>query len=226
MTKILIVEEDKGLNDGLVYDLQEEGYEVFSAITASFALEVFKVQEIDLVLMDGNLPDSDGFTLCSQMKKMRDVPVIFLTARDLEQDELRGFDCGADDYITKPFHIALLHRRIQAVLKRADKAGSHKGYSDGVLTVDFDTAYAALNGIPLNLTPTEYKLMKLFIDNKGKVLTRQIILERLWDANGSFVDEHALTVNIGRLRGKIEKDGRKYIKTVYGMGYMWEGGRL
>lgn len=226
MTSILIVEDDKGLNDGLVYDLQEEGYVVFSALTASFALEIFKVQDIDLVLMDGNLPDSDGFTLCCQMKKLSDVPVIFLTARDLEQDEMRGFDCGADDYITKPFSMALLHKRIQAVLKRTDKGSIRRGYSDGFLTVDFDTTNATLNGVPLALTPTEYKLMKLFIDNKGKVLTRQIILERLWDANGNFVDEHALTVNIGRLRGKLEKKGHKYIKTVYGMGYMWDGGQL
>lgn len=226
MKNILIVEDDKGLNDGLVYDLQEEGYGVFSALTASLALEIFRVQDIDLVLMDGNLPDSDGFTLCSQMKKLRDVPVVFLTARDLEQDEMRGFDCGADDYITKPFRMTLLHKRIQAVLKRTDKASFHKGYSDGFLTVDFEMTNVTLNGTPLILTPTEYKLMKLFIDNKGKVLTRQLILERLWDANGNFVDEHALTVNIGRLRGKLEKDGHKYIKTVYGMGYMWDGGQL
>lgn len=226
MKHILVIEDDKGLNDGLVYDLQEEGYEVFSALTASLALEIFKVQDINLVLMDGNLPDSDGFTLCRQMKKLRDVPVIFLTARDLEQDEMRGFDCGADDYITKPFRMALLHKRIQAVLKRTDAASTHKGYSDGYLAVDFDTTNVTLDGTRLILTPTEYKLMKLFIDNKGKVLTRQIILERLWDANGNFVDEHALTVNIGRLRGKLEKDDHKYIKTVYGMGYMWDGESL
>lgn len=226
MSKILIVEDDKGLNDGLVYDLQQECYEVYSALTASLALEIFKIQDIDLVLMDGNLPDSDGFTLCSQMKKLRDVPVVFLTARDLEQDEMRGFDCGADDYITKPFSMALLHKRIRAVLKRTDKGNSRNGYSDGFLTVDFDTTNTTLDGKPLILTPTEYKLMKLFIDNKGKVLTRQMILERLWDANGNFVDEHALTVNIGRLRAKLETDGHKYIKTVYGMGYMWNGGQL
>ena len=98
MKRILIVEDDKGLNDGLVYDLREEGYEVSSALTAMRAMETFRLQEPDLVLMDVNLPDSDGFALCSQMKRLRDVPVIFLTARDLEQDEMRGFDCGADDF--------------------------------------------------------------------------------------------------------------------------------
>lgn len=225
MKKILIVEDDRGLNDGLVYDLQEEGYEVCSALTASLALELFRMQEMDLVLMDINLPDSDGFTLCSRMKKIKDVPVIFLTARDLEQDEMRGFDCGADDYITKPFSMVLLHKRIRAVLKRAGGNQEQKVYSDGYLTADFDTANVSLDGKALPLTPTEYKLMKLFIDHRGTVLTRQMILERLWDVNGNFVDEHALTVNIGRLRGKIEKDGHKYIKTIYGMGYMWEGGR-
>lgn len=223
-SKILIVEDDKDLNDGLTYDLREEGCEVFSVLTASMALEVFRVQEPDLVLMDCSLPDSDGFTLCSQMKKMRDIPVVFLTARDLEQDEMRGFDCGADDYITKPFSMALLHKRLRAVLKRVGRGSAGNGYSDGFLTVDFDTANVVLDGKPLILTPTEYRLMKLFIDNGGKVLTRQVILERLWDANGNYVDEHALTVQIGRLRGKLEKGGRKYIKTVYGMGYMWNGG--
>lgn len=226
MKKILIVEDDKGLNDGLVYDLQEEGYMVYSALTASLALEVFKIEDVDLVLMDGNLPDSDGFTLCSHMKKLRDVPVVFLTARDLEQDEMRGFDCGADDYITKPFSMALLHKRIRAVLKRTDRGTTQNGYFDGFLSIDFDTTNATLDGKPLILTPTEYRLMKFFVDNKGKVLTRQMILERLWDANGNYVDEHALTVNIGWLRGKLEKDGHKYIKTVYGMGYMWNGGQL
>lgn len=224
--KILIVEDDKELNDGLMYDLKEEGYEIYSSLTASLALEIFKRQDMDLVLMDGNLPDGDGFTVCGQMKQLRDVPVIFLTARDLEQDEMRGFDCGADDYITKPFSMALLRKRIQAVLKRTDKTGQCRGYSDGFLTVDFDTANISLGGTPLILTPTEYKLMKLFIDNKGKVLTRQVILERLWDVNGNYVDEHALTVNIGRLRSKLEKDGHKYIKTVYGIGYMWNGEML
>ena len=219
--KILIVEDDKGLNDGLAYDLQEEGYEVFSSFTASHALEIFKGQETDLVLLDVNLPDSDGFMLCSQMKKSRDVPVVFLTARDLELDEMRGFDCGADDYITKPFSMALLHKRLRAILKRTARSTKKNGYSDGHLSIDLDTADARLDGRPLILTPTEYKLMKLFIHNQGKVLTRQMILEQLWDVNGNYVDEHALTVQIGRLRGKLEKDGRKYIKTVYGLGYLW-----
>ncbi len=225
MKKILIVEDDKGLNDGLVYDLQEEGYEVYSALTASQALEVFTAQEMELVLMDGNLPDNDGFTLCRQMKKLRDVPVIFLTVRDMELDEMRGFDCGADDYITKPFSIGLLHRRIQAVLKRADRNAKLNLYSDGYLTVDFDTANVTADGKVLILTPTEYKLMKLFIDHQGMVLTRQVLMEKLWDANGNYVDEHALTVNIARLRGKLEKGKHKYIQTVYGMGYLWNGGQ-
>lgn len=226
MKKILIVEDDRDLNDGLIYDLQEEGYAVCSALTASIALKIFKSQEIDLVLMDGNLPDCDGFTLCSQMKEIKDIPIIFLTARDMEQDEMRGFDCGADDYITKPFSMVLLHKRIQAVLKRADRNLKQNIYLDGDLSVDFETSNVMLSGKPLILTPTEYKLMKLFIENREKVLTRQTILERLWDANGNYVDEHALTVNIGRLRGKLEKNGHKYIKTIYGMGYMWNGGQV
>lgn len=226
MKKLLIVEDDKELNAGLMFDLQEEGYEVFSSLTAALALEIYKSNDIDLVLLDGNLPDSDGFNLCGQMKKFKDIPVVFLTARDLEQDEMRGFDCGADDYITKPFSMGLLRKRIRAVLKRSEKRVAANVYSDGYLTVDFDTTNVTCGGEALILTPTEYKLLKLFIDNKGKVLTRQIILERLWDVNGNFVDEHALTVNIGRLRSKLEKENHKYIKTVYGIGYMWIGGEV
>lgn len=225
MKTIMIVEDDSGLNEGLVYDLREEGYMVYSALTASQAFEIFRAQDVDLVLLDVNLPDSDGFSFCGRMKKLRDVPVIFLTARDLEKDEMHGFDCGADDYITKPFSMALLHKRIRAVLKRTGPEKKRNVYSDGYLTVDFDAADVSLDGKTLILTPKEYKLMKLFIDHRGKVLTRQMILEKLWDADGNYVDEHALTVNIGRLRGKIEQDGHKYIKTIYGMGYMWNGGQ-
>lgn len=225
---ILIVEDDKGLNEGLTYDLQEEGYEVFSALTGAQALEILKTQDIHFILMDVNLPDRDGFSLCRQIRKQQDIPVVFLTARDLELDEMRGFDCGADDYITKPFHMALLHKRIRAVLNRADRYHHQNRYSDGFLTVDFDTANVTLDGKTLILTPTEYRLLRLFLEHQGMVLSRQIILERLWDSNGSYVDEHALTVQIGRLRGKLEKNDndRKYIKTVYGMGYIWEGDKL
>lgn len=219
MPTILLIEDDTALRDGLSFDLSAEGYHILSAENGKTAAALLE-QSADLVLLDINLPDTDGFLLCRAIKKQKNIPVVFLTCRDLEADELCGFDCGADDYVTKPFSMPLLRKRIAAVLKRN---GSNHVYSDGFLKIDFEkhTAYAGEKGI--SFTPTEYKLLQIFISNGGSVLTRRILLEKLWDNENNFVDEHTLTVNINRIRSKIEEDNRKYIKTVYGIGYIWNG---
>ena len=219
MPTILIIEDDTDLRNGLAFDLSAEGYNILSAQNGKTAITLLE-QPIDLVLLDINLPDTDGFLLCSEIKKQKNIPVVFLTCRDLESDELYGFDCGADDYVTKPFSMPLLRKRIAAVLKRN---GNNNVYSDGFLKIDFEkhTAYAGEKDI--SFTPTEYKLLQIFISNSGSVLTRRILLEKLWDNENNFVDEHTLTVNINRIRSKIEEDNRKYIKTVYGIGYIWNG---
>lgn len=218
MPTIFLIEDDTALRNGLAFDLAAEGYHILSAENGKTAI-TFLGQPVDLVLLDINLPDTDGFRLCREIKKQKNIPVIFLTCRDLEADELHGFDCGADDYITKPFSMPLLRKRIAAVLKRN---GNSHVYTDGFLDIDFEkhTAYAGEKDI--SFTPTEYKLLQIFLSNSGNVLTRRMLLENLWDNENNFVDEHTLTVNINRIRSKIETKNHKYIKTVYGIGYIWE----
>ncbi len=223
MKCILLVEDDKDLNRGLTYDLGAEGYQVVSAFTAGEALAVLNAMPIDLVLLDGNLPDGDGFDLCRGIKSERDIPIVFLTARDMDQDEMQGFDCGADDYITKPFKMPILHRRIAAALRKYGGQTAAPMYDDGYLKIDFDQLSASRNGEAITLTPTELKLMRLLMANRDKVMTKQLLLEKVWDTAGNFVDEHTVAVNINRLRKKIEDENHVYIKTLYGMGYQWKG---
>ena len=188
MKKILLIEDDRDLNTGLTCDLELENYRVCSAFTLGEGMEILTREEVDLILLDGNLPDGDGFDFCRAVKAEQDIPVIFLTARDMERDEMKGFDCGADDYITKPFKMPILHRRIQAALRKSGKTADRAVYDDGYLKIG-------------------------------------LLLEKIWDQGGSFVDEHTVAVNINRLRKKIETPVRSYIKTLYGMGYQWKGGK-
>ena len=223
MQNILIVEDDVMLNSGLCYNLQLDQYKTVSAQNAAEALEQIKTDGFDLAVLDINLPDMDGFDLCKKIKAVHDIPVIFLTARDLESDVVKGFELGADDYITKPFSINIFRKKVAAILRRCGNQKGESIYSDGNLIIDFDKLTVAINGVSTILTSTESRLLKLFTANANTVLTRQMLLEKLWDNEGNFVDEHVLTVYINRLRGKIESDDRKYINTVYGMGYMWVG---
>ncbi len=223
MPVILIVEDDTALRTGLTFDLKAEGYRVLTVENGKTALSMIE-NSVELVLLDVNLPDMDGYAVCRKIKAAFNIPVIFLTARDMEQEQIQGFECGADDYVTKPFSNQLLRKRIAAVLKRY--GGGNSMYEDDYLKVDFDRFTASIEGKSITFTPTEYRLLKIFMSNAGNVLTRQLLLEKLWDNEGNYVDEHALTVNINRLRGKIESRGHSYIKTVYGIGYIWSGDRL
>lgn len=223
MNRILIIEDDKALRLGLCFDLEEENYLVTSADTLQKARIILSEQKFDLIVLDVNLPDGNGLDFCKEIKEKLSAPIIFLTACDMETDELRGFEAGADDYVTKPFSTALLRKRISAVIRRYSDVASKNIYDDGFLSINFDNLSASRNGETIFLTPTEYKLIKIFTANKGRVLTRQLLLEKMWDNDGNFVDEHALTVNINRLRNKIENDKKEYIRTVYGIGYMWTG---
>lgn len=223
MKRILLVEDDRDLHTGLVYDLEIENYKVYSAFTLGEGIRLLDQNGADLILLDGSLPDGDGFDFCRAVKAERDIPVILLTARDMEEDELRGFDCGADDYITKPFKVPILHRRIQAALRKSGAREEEPAYDDGYLKIDFTGLTAFLGEEPLPMTPTEFKLLKLLTANPDKVMTKRLLLEKIWDNSGNFVDEHAVAVNINRLRKKIGADGHEYIKTLYGMGYQWKG---
>ena len=142
----------------------------------------------------------------------------------MESDMLRGYELGADDYVTKPFPMSVFQKKLAALLSRIAKQSGGDFYDDGTLAVSFSEMTASLSKKPLTFTPLEYRLLKILVKNPQTVLTRQVLLEKLWDADGNFVDEHALTAAISRVRSKIETPDKTYIKTVYGMGYMWIGG--
>ena len=226
MKRILIVEDDALLNKTLAYNLISDGWEVTPALNAKTAAALLAGMEYDLVLLDINLPDGSGYDLCRLIKPEHpDTVVIFLTANDQESDQLRGYEAGAVDYITKPFSIGALQRKIRAMFAMLEHHKPARDlYDDGRLFLDFSEQTAALNGKPITLSPMEYKMLFLFCKNPRQVLTRQRLLERLWDVDEKFVDEHTLTTSISRIRGKIEADGDAYIKTIYGIGYQWTGG--
>lgn len=227
MQKILIVEDDHELSGAICYALEKQEYLAEAAFTIREAQEIFGKEPISLALLDVNLPDGEGFELCRWIKAQREVPVLFLTARDLEEDVLSGYDMGADDYVTKPFSMKILLRKIEVILKRVPqgKPETHicRIFEDGFLSIDLDNAKVRTNGTDCCVTPTELRLLKEFILNQGRLLTYNILLEHLWENGGQFVDKHALAVNINRLRGKIEDEEHKYISNVYGMGYQWIG---
>lgn len=225
MIRILVVEDDMLLNKTLCYNLTLDGQMVDSALSAALAQELFEKQEYDLFVLDINLPDGNGFDLCRDIKARYDnATIIFLTANDMESDMIKGFELGADDYVTKPFPISVFLKKITALFNRITKQTGNDCYNDGNLFIDFSGMTASLAGNPIVFTPTEYRMLKVLVKNPQIVLTRQVLLEKLWDIDGNYVDEHALTSNISRIRGKIETGGFQYIKTVYGMGYMWIGG--
>lgn len=226
MKQLLIVEDDALLNKTLCYNLTADGFSITSASNMKTASALIKTNTFDLALLDVGLPDGNGFDLCQALKALHpDTPVIFLTANDGELDQLRGYEAGAVDYITKPFSILALQRKISAMFLLLD---SHKPikdiFDDGRLVLDFSEQTALLCGKPLTLSAMEYKVLNLFRNNQKQVLTRTQLLERLWDVDEKFVDEHTLTTTISRIRSKIEGAGGCYIKTVYGMGYLWTGG--
>lgn len=225
MTKILVVEDDLVLSAGLCFELDSSEYVTVAAYNCQKARQLLKEDHFELVIMDVNLPDGNGFQLCQETKAvLPDLPVIFLTANDLEKDVLAGYDFGADDYITKPFNIKILKRRVEVALRHGISAGkSDEAYHDGFLHLDFEGLTAVRNNEKLAITPNEYKLLRILTANTGNVTTRQILLEKLWDCDGKYIDDHTLTVTMNRLRAKIEDKDHTYIKTVRGMGYVWTG---
>ena len=229
MSKILVIEDDLPLSTGLCFELDTSGYLTVAAYSCQKARQLIKIDHFDLAILDINLPDGDGFVLCREIKKEQpELPVIFLTAKDLEQDVLKGFDLGADDYITKPFHMQILKRRVEVALRRGTGSikASEEGYDDGFLRLDFHTLTAVRNGEQQPITPNEYKLLRLLTAHAGNLVTRQLLLEKLWDCDGNYVDDHTLTVTMNRLRSKIEDADHSYIRTVRGMGYIWTGEKL
>lgn len=221
MYRILVVEDDRTLNEGVCYALRKEGNLIYSAYNLKEAREAL-CTELDLVILDINLPDGDGRTFLKTIRQNSQIPVVMLTARDSEEDMVRGFDTGCDDYITKPFSTPLLLRRVQAVLKRTGKQGKEL-YCSGDLTYHFQQKELKCGGEAVNLTATEYRLLEMFLENRNQVLTREQILDKVWDTYENYVDEKTLSVNIRRLREKVEENPKepKFILTVFGIGYKW-----
>lgn len=248
--KILIIEDDTGLNRGISFALEQEGYETVSAHTLREGGSRFEEENPDAVILDLNLPDGDGIDFC---KKIRQLPgagsetaILMLTARDLETDEIMGLTSGADDYITKPFSVSVLKIRLQNVLRR--KASSRDILTDGgsrrqqgredgngvgeifreeaehritsgEIILDTKTLRAFCGEQELSLSMTEFRLLQYFMENRNRALLKEQILQHIWDADGNFVEENTLSVNISRLRKKLNGN---YIRTIQGIGYLWE----
>lgn len=222
--KIFLLEDDASIAMGLQYSLQKEGYETKRCADVKSALKTVEAEEFDLYLLDLSLPDGSGYDVCRAVKARGDLPVIFLTAFDDEVNVVMGFDLGADDYISKPFRINELMARIKSVLRRYHS----ENYSGIVelhdLKINTSEAKVYKNGKEIVLTAMEYRLLLILLNNRGQILTRNQLLENIWDIDGIFVNDNTLTVYIKRLRDKIEDDSEepKIIKTVRKMGYILE----
>ncbi len=219
MYHLLIIEDDKILNYGLRKCLEDEGYSVLSAENYVGALSVLDKETIDMVILDINLPEVDGFEICRHIVSTRGIPVVFLTARDEEEDAVRGFDLGAEDYITKPFSVDIFLKKIAAIMRRCH-GKEDATYTQGNLAVHFGERKVFYKEEQVHLSPTEYSLLEIFLRNRNRVLTKGVLMECIWDQSGDSADDHALAVYISRLRSKL---GQPFIKTVFGVGYMWSG---
>lgn len=229
MSRLLLLEDDLSLIDGLKYSLEKNGFELDVARSVTETRKYLSAGHgYDLLLLDVTLPDGTGFMICEERRALKDMtPIIFLTAADEETSIIRGLDCGGDDYITKPFKLGELCSRIRALLRRsALQSSPYTGViQSGPVTIDQTAAKAYLSGEYLDLTGAEYRLLCLFIRHAGQTLTRNLILDELWDGQGNFVDDNTLSVYIRRLREKIEEQPSRpeHLLTVRGMGYRWEG---
>lgn len=221
---ILLLEDDEAICVGLKYSLESEGYQVTVAKTIKEATEHVKSKESDLYILDMTLPDGSGLDVCREIKGKGDYPVIFLTAFDDEANVVMGLELGADDYVSKPFRLKELMARIKSVKRRYVKDQNDTVTRIKNLEINTSSAKVYKAGREIELTAMEYRLLLIFLNNRGIVLSRNQILEDIWDVSGDFVNDNTLTVYIKRLRDKIEEDIARpeYIKTVRGLGYIME----
>ena len=218
---ILIIEDDKKLNDGMKLALQTDQYRFTQCRKLSEARAFLRDQQADLVLLDVNLPDGNGIDFVYEIRKNSHVPIILITVNNMELDIVTGLSAGANDYITKPFSLMVLRARVAVQLRGTSQAES--AFMQGKYRFYFDKMEFYRDDRSIELSKTEQKLLRLLCENKGTTLKRSYLIDRIWQGDTEFVDEHALTVSIKRLRDKLEEDPKnpQYIKTVYGIGYMW-----
>lgn len=222
MTQILIVEDDKSLNQGIILALREEGRSLHPAYTLSQARQIWKKETIDLVILDINLPDGSGYGLLREIRQGSAVPVLMLTANDLEIDQVTGFSLGADDYITKPFSLMVLRARVERTLKRMQGETISSDYTDARYHFRFQEMVFLADGEEVTLSKTDQKLLRLFTRHPGQILSRSRLAESIWTDGADYVDENALSVAVNRLRRKLQgKEKTCPIQTVYGLGYVW-----
>lgn len=220
---VLLLEDDKDLNRGITFAFEKEGYHVCSAFTLLEARRLLEKHNLEFAIMDLNLPDGDGLELCKEIREKSNLPIIILTARDLETDEVIGLDSGADDYITKPFSLSVLKARVAAILRRKGNQEEGITYSNGI-QLNPKAMKIIKHGVEMECSVTEFKLLRYLMENKNQVLLKEQILANIWDQEGNFVDENTLPVNISRLRRRIEDDPTQpnCIQTVHGVGYIWK----
>lgn len=223
MRKILIIEDDEDLREGLAFSLQMDGYEIRCAGTKREGLERIRGESFDLVLLDCNLPDGSGFDLCTQIGAGETIPVFMLTARNTEMDEVKALELGVADFMSKPFSLAVLKARIRKIL---NSSAPDMRLVSGGITVDRDGCRVYRKDEEVMLSRVEYQLLLYLMENRNRVLSKEQILEHVWDSQGKFVDENTLSVNIRRLRAKVEEDPGHpaRIRTVHGIGYVWKEG--
>ena len=212
--KLLIVEDDFALNDGIALSLRAD--ETLQAYSAAEAEALFS-EDVDLVILDINLPDGDGLSLCRKFRKYSQIPVIFLTANDMEEEIVTGLEAGADDYITKPFSLKLLRARVHTVLRR--KISGQSAYAQGNFFFDFRNMEYTVDGLSIEVSRTEQKLLRLLVANAGQTMRRELLIERIWSDQTESVETNALSVAVRRLREKLPGVP---IRTIYGIGYVWE----
>lgn len=233
--KIQIIEDDRALSDGIRLALRElpeyeetkapdQQLQFVQSFTMAQAGEDFLREDLRLLILDVNLPDGSGYDYLKWLRERSSVPVLVLTANDRELDEVMSLTLGADDYMSKPFRLAVLRARIQALARRSAAGPKAQVYTEDGFSFDFNRLEFSRNGTEIQLGVNEQKLLRMFVENRERILTRNLLYDRLWSDGGEFVDENTLSVTVNRLRGKLEskKDRVSYIQTVYGQGYMWK----
>lgn len=223
MKNILIIEDDRTLSNGISLTLKSGEYHIEQSFDLNSARQALLKGHFELLILDINLPDGSGLDFLKEFRQMQDAKVILLTANDMETDIVLGLEMGADDYITKPFSLAVLRARVNSQLRNRSH---HMGDAVNVASFrfDFERMEYSKGGTPIELSKTEQKLLRILVLNRGRILSRSELVDRIWTDGAEYVDENALSVTVKRLRDKLEEDSSKpqYIKTVYGIGYIWE----
>lgn len=224
MAKILLLEDDTSLNRGICLKLGKEGYEVLSAVRVSQAEEMFRENEVSLIISDITMEDGNGLDFCRSIRRVSDVFLIFLTALDQEVDIVNGYDAGADDYITKPFSLMVLISKVNALMRRIGQDQEDRGQN--LVSRDIRVLCREMRVFKgdeeLTLSKKEMQLLLYFLEHPKQIISKEQILEAVWDIDGQFVDDNTVPVTISRLKKKIAGDGeREYIKNVRGLGYLW-----